>query len=367
MRISRSAAYAMSALAAAALLAACNGTGGSQSALAPATQSNAAHSAGHGTMPLYQKVSLALTKLRAPQPDHHKSWVSPDAKRAPRLLFVSDALYGDVYMFTMPGLALKGTLTGYVEPQGMCADASGNVWLANTEGNGSSGGTLVEFARDGTVLNTLDDTGYYPVSCAVNKANGDLAVTNIISTSDEAGNVEVFHNATGTPTTYTSSNMFEYFFAGYDPSGNLFVDGSPNISRTSTSFAELVSGGTSMTPITVGGGTVAFPGMVQWYSAGSYWAVGDQLCSPACVDWVTISGSTGTITGKTTFSSPTGDMVQGTIGANGEKYLAGGMINFTTGSTVNRWPWDAGGSATNTYTFTASADNEPLGTAISTK
>ena len=43
--------------------------------------------------------------------DHHKSWVSPDARRAPRLLFVSDIATNDVYILTMPAMALKGTLT----------------------------------------------------------------------------------------------------------------------------------------------------------------------------------------------------------------------------------------------------------------
>ena len=30
-------------------------------------------------------------------------------------------------MFTMPAMVLKGTITGFEEPQGMCTDESGNI------------------------------------------------------------------------------------------------------------------------------------------------------------------------------------------------------------------------------------------------
>jgi hypothetical protein len=301
---------------------------------------------------------------RPAHPDHHKSWVSPDAARAPRLLFISDAEYDDVYIYTMPALALKGTLTGFIEPQGMCSDASGNIWLANTEG-GSDGGDMLQFSRTGTLLRTLQDPGYYPVGCAVSPS-GDLAVINIISIEDDEGNVQVYHNATGEPTTYTSSNMFEYFFGGYDPSGNLFVAGEENISRTAATLAELPANTSTMTPITLSGATLGFPGLVQWYRTGNYWGVGDQDCT--CVYWVTISGSTGTVTGTTDLGGPTGDLVQGVIGANNQKYLAGGLINFSSGSTINRWPWDAGGEPTNSISMgAASTYHEPIGAAISTK
>ncbi|MBV9719467.1 MAG: hypothetical protein JOZ77_09105 [Candidatus Eremiobacteraeota bacterium] len=364
MRISKSAMYAISALAAAGLLAACSGTG-SQSSMTPTTQQNAAMGGGHSANPAHQQINNTLTAVvsHAQHADHHKSWVSPDAMGAPRLLFISDATYGDVYIFTMPHLALKGTITGFVEPQGMCSDASGNIWLANTEGNGSAGGTLVQMSRTGTVLKTIDDNGYYPVGCAVNKANGDLAVTNIISTSDNAGNVQVYANGSGTPTTYTAPNTFEYFFAGYDPSGNLLVDGEANISRTQTTLAELPAGSSSMKAITLSG-SISFPGLVQWYNDGNYWAVGDQNAN--VVDWVTLSGSTASITGSTPIGV-SGDMVQGTIAANGEKYLAGGTINLSSGSSVNRYPWPAGGTPTNSYQFAQSAYNEPIGAAVSTK
>jgi len=58
------------------------------------------------------------------KPDRRKSWVSPDVKRAPRVLFVTDYALGDVDVFTLPTLALKGVLTGFNGPQGECTDGS---------------------------------------------------------------------------------------------------------------------------------------------------------------------------------------------------------------------------------------------------
>ena len=75
--------------------------------------------------------------------------------------------------------------------------------------------------------------------------------------------------------------------------------------------------------------------MVQWYKDGKYLAVGDRHCDTprtTCIYHVRIkntkNGPTGTIIGKTKFKAYNGhvicDMAQGTIGARGLKFLAGG-------------------------------------------
>ena len=201
---------------------------------------------------------------------------------------------------------------------------------------------------------------------AVNPTNGDLAVTDIFGFSG-AGGIELYANASGSPTRISNPAQYEYYFDGYDSNGNLFADGWSYPSFTFT-ISEIPAGSGSMNTVSISGGTPVFPGMVQWYRNGNYLAVGDQECgfsAASCVYWYAISGSTATYTGVTDLSSylggPVTDMVQGVIAANNEKYLAGGDAG---GGTVNRFMWDAGGSPTN---YNNSTVVEPIGAAISTK
>ncbi len=347
--------------AAAAMLAACGG--GSQTPSAPILQNPSATGAAKRPM-----IPSAAVRNVAARPNHRKSWISPDAKLAPRLLFISDYGASDVDIFTLPNLVLKGQITGLSFPEGECSDSSGNIWIANTGAL-----QILEYSRTGTLLKTLSDSYGYPASCAFDN-HGNLAVANIENTTAGAGNIVVYANATGSGTVYTNSAFFEYFFVGYDPSGNLFFDGT-NSSRTSSYLAELPAGSSNTVLLSLNGGTLSLAGFVQWYRAGNYLALGDQTCNAnfSCVYWVTVNGSAATITGTTRLADfedyEVCDLVQGVIAANGERYLAGmdyeANCGFTPTSTANRWPWDAGGVPTN-YNNTASFV-EPIGSAVSTK
>jgi hypothetical protein len=343
-----------------AALAACGGSGSQQpSALTPPGGSGAAR---HAAVPAPAAHSVGAVRI-----NHHKSWISPDAKRAPRLLFISDYGSGTVDIFTMPALALKGQLTGFSSPEGECSDTSGNVWIANTGGQ-----QLELYTRTGTLVRTLSDTGEFPAACALDK-NGNLAVANIENSSGGPGNITIFANATGPGTPYTNAAIEQYFFVNYDPNGNLFFDGT-NTSRTSSYFAELPAGSSTTHLINLSGGTLHLAGFIQWYRTGNYIALGDQGCGgivSSCVYWVTVSGSTGTITATTNLTNYAGgnvcDLVQGVIAANGERYLAGMDYESCgyTPTTADRWPYEAGGSPTN-YNNTAGLV-EPIGAAVSTK
>jgi hypothetical protein len=159
-------------------------------------------------------------------------------------------------IFSLPAMALMGTLTGFDEPQGMCSDKAGNIWITNT-------GTLqiFQYSRTGTLLKTLSDTNGYPVGCAVNKPNGDLAVTNIIGYPSGDGTVDVYANATGTPTVYSSPSQTENFFDAYDSSGNLYVDG---FGDSGFSLSKLPNGSSTMSTIILAAELLAFPGGVNW-------------------------------------------------------------------------------------------------------
>ncbi len=363
MRIFSSARYAVSVLAAAAFLAACNG--GSQSQSAGYAPSGTAPMGGAHVLDKHSgfPASTALKPVGALHPDHHKSWVSPDAKNKPRLLFVSDDDTNDVYIFTMPGMALKGTLTGFSEPQGMCTDGSGNVWITNTETS-----QVFQYSRTGTSLKSVSTPGYYPVGCAVNKSNGDLAVSNLISTSGYGGNVEVFANGSGTGTPLVNSSQLEYFFPAYDKSGNLYVDGFSTAG--SYILSECASGSNSCSTLSVSGGSISFPGGLNWDRVNNNLIAGDQECNgqaASCQYAMTISGSTATITGSTPLNDYSGggcDVDQGTL-APMSKYFAGPCISQSSGasSAAARWSYPAGGNPTNYST----AAEYPIGSAISNK
>lgn len=160
--------------------------------------------------------SVARIDALAPRP----SWVAPEA-RSQDLLYVSGNS-GYVYIFSFPKGKLVGTLTGFQEVAGVCADAAGNVWVAN-----SADLDLVEYAHGGSApIATLTDYESYPFSCSVNRRTGDLAVSNIFSiTQNGAGGIAIYPNATGARKLYEDSKIAEFYFDTYGPDGKIYVDG----------------------------------------------------------------------------------------------------------------------------------------------
>lgn len=380
MNTAKAIAPALAACAAALGLAACSGGAGMQatppSAIAPATtQSSTQAKATSQTNEsdagsLEKKAAIPALAARASvtkSPEKRKTWFAKDVGAMPRLLFISDYGANDVNVFTMPGQTLKGQITGLSSPEGLCEDASGNIWVANTAAE-----EMLQYSRSGALLKTLSVPNEFPASCAVDRKTGDLAVSNIESTSGP-GNIMIFKNGSGSGTPYSSASIYQYFFAGYDESGNLFFDGTDE-TRSTSYFAELPAGGSSPKVISLSNGTLHFAGMVQWYKVGGYVALGDQQCggtTSACIYWVSVSGSTGSITGTTNLSNYSGgqvcDLTQGVIAADEERYVAGADYEACgyTPTTTNRWDFPAGGSPTNddnTASFV-----EPIGAAISSK
>ncbi|MGB7016744.1 MAG: hypothetical protein WA668_15905 [Candidatus Cybelea sp.] len=303
-----------------------------------------------------------------PQPDHHSSWVSPDVKALPRLLFESDFAAGTVKIYKLPDLLLEGVITGFDGPQGECADASGNIWVAVTRAQ-----QIVKLSRAGAILLTLSDPTGFPIGCAVNRSNGDLAVTNIFNLSLGPGDVLIYHGGSGNPTSLSNSAQALYYFAGYDGNGNLMVNGFD--ASGNFILSECPAGSSGCGTVTLGGGTAYYPGMVQWSSVNQSWVVGDQLCAntrTSCLYWFTVSGSAGTITGSTALDnydgSPVCDVVQAVVAANGQGYIAGGNIDSCLHhtSSIDRWASPAGGLPTNSNARRRRLA-QPTGAAISTK
>lgn len=368
MRISGPSSYAVGVLAAAALLAGCNSSGGSQlSGLVPSSAVNPSTSA-RDVNPLTQHpinfsdTFAGVTWSNDIHPDRQRSWVSPDVQRAPRLLFVSDVGTDDVYIFTMPDMQLKGTLTGFNQPQGECSDRHGNIYIADTRAT-----QVEEYSRTGTLLNTYSDKYGYPVGCAINPVNGDLAVTNIRGFRGRSGQLLIYTSASSSPRVMTNPQQRSYYFDGYDIYGHLWVDGRD----ARKAFILSGCGASRCRTVNLSGGKIHFPGAVESDQKVYSWVIFDQLCrgkSAACSYWVSAGGVLGQATDYEKYKGgPVCDLIQGVVAAYGKKYTAGADYQSKRcrkgRSSEARWQYPDGGSPTN---FTT-AVSYPVGAAVSTK
>ncbi len=240
------------------------GCGGRTQSFAPAAVSAIAPNGTPAT-----RVSAAFPARSA------ASWMSPDAAKSKALLYVSDYSYykNEVDVFSYPAGKLVGTLTtDMLNPDGLCVDKKNDVWVVNNTPNQND---VVEFKHGGTTpIATLGDPSQSAISCAVDPTTGNLAVTSGVNLSSGPGAVAVYAHAKGTPQMYSDPKIYEVFWCGYDDKGNLFVDGQPSNTGNGFQFAELPKGKKTFTNITLKGGTVNFPGQIEW--DGKYVLVGDQ-------------------------------------------------------------------------------------------
>jgi hypothetical protein len=290
----------------------------------------------------------------------HRLWISPDAKKgAPRLLFVSDTITQTVNIYSMPDLTIKGQVAGFIDPRGECADRSGNIWVAD-----AGAGEITKLSRTGDVDRHIHDPLGYPWGCAVDPTTGNLAVTNLFGATAE-GNVTIYPNASPPGMELTNPDMYYYSFAGYDTSGNLWIDGLNDAGKAILSFC----GASSCSTIPLTGGTIYAPGFIQWAVRWRSWYVADRQCGNAvrfCIYPVSGSGVLGT---PITLTDPQGhtvcNMNQGVITNSKSKVYVGGVDDSQCGriNSVARWRFPRGGPSTHDTTDIAF----PWGAAISQK
>jgi hypothetical protein len=204
-------------------------------------------------------VPAAARVHHAAHPDRGRSWMRPDAP-AKALIYVSDADTDDVYVYDYANRTQVGTLTGVDDPGAQCVDRKGDVFVIET-GNY----TTVEYKHGGTkIINTYQNGGTDTVGCSVD-GQGDLAITNQIP-----GQITVYAGGKGSGATYTQSVCNYMWPAGYDDSGNLYVEGV----SYGIAVCELPAGATQMQQVTLSGVFINFPGSVQW--DGKYITLTDQ-------------------------------------------------------------------------------------------
>jgi hypothetical protein len=200
--------------------------------------------------------------------------MSPDAAKTKDLLYVSNINSGTVNVYSYPDDKQVGTIKGdYDGPDGICVDKKNDIWVVNNQDEG-----LVEYKHGGTspIANLYGIV--LPIGCSVDPTTGNLAVTSYGIDSSGGGSVSIYAHAKGTPKVYMDSQIPHFNFCGYDPKGNLYADGT-DAGQTVFHFAELPKGKKTFKNITLKGGFIDYPGMVQW--DGKYVAVGDQMAGGA--------------------------------------------------------------------------------------
>ncbi|MBV9154722.1 MAG: hypothetical protein JO097_00535 [Acidobacteriaceae bacterium] len=331
------------------------------SSLGPTSVTNAAR---NGASPLATGGINAFAGVgpqRPAHPNHHKPWISPDAKHEHLLLFASDSGLDEVDIYSLPSFKLRGQLTGFNNPQGMCSDAAGNVYVTQTNNT-----EIDKYSHAGKLLARIPDNYGFPVGCAVDPATGNLAVTDLVNDGSGPGEVEVFSSPSSQPRILTNPNQYFYYFAGYGPDSRLLVSGM----NASGIYMLSRCGASSCSTINLRGGTLYYPGAVQWESTQGGWVVFDQMCDDkpaACSYRVSAKGVLGA---ASTYSNYEGgndcDLIQGEIATDHHQYVVGGDYEYcgAAPSTLNRWSYSAGGKPTN-YTVLSSKYSVPNGVAIS--
>ena len=260
------------------------------------------------------------------------------------LLYVSDPGTDKVSVYSYPSLKLVQTISGLIEPNGLCVNQkTGAIWVAVS----GSASQIVEFAHGGTkpirTLQAGEDDAVVN-SCSVDPTSGDIAIAN--AATDDPGDVVIFDARTGKSTTYFDKHIFSYEFVGYGASGNLFVDGSSRDERFR--LDELPSHGKKLIDIPWQGPTIKSPGNVDF--DGTDVTVGDSQ--------------------KAFIYQTTGGKVLGTTALGGacfvnQYFIDGDRVivpnSCSNGSTVSIYRYPAGGTPIKTI----SGFKFPFGTVIS--
>ena len=280
-----------------------------------------------------------------------KSWFKA-ASQESTLLYVSDA--GGVTVYAVTGnstFTLVGELFGFQTPAGECTDTRGNVFITDEAAR-----AIVEYGHGSiTPKAVIPDSQGQPLSCAIDRTTGHLAVTNVSNPSgQEPGNVIVYSSTSGSATEYSDPNLPEPLYCTFDRKGNLFVDAYDKSYHGV--LGELRSGDQSFTMLALSGGTLNIHGWVQ--SKGTQLLLGDLYDPKSSIYQLTVKGSTATVVGTTPLSK-TQTLAQYSLSGSGSATVLIAPDNDYSNIEIYSYP---SGAPVGSFT---SGISQPIGTAIS--
>jgi hypothetical protein len=232
-----------------------------------------------------------------------KTWMRATAKSSD-LLYVSNPGNNSVTVYAYQSRKLVGTLSGFSNPAGLCADTAGDVWVTD-----EAASNVIEYAHGGTQpIKTLKDGSKHPLACSVDATTGNLAILN-------ADDVAVYQGASGSPKFYRGGGVYGDDALGYGAHGDLLVDGGSYDNRDLIAFAQLPVGTTRLKQLVLSK-TLQWtpPTFVQW--DGQFWVVGTET-----LDWFKIAGNRGIFEGYSMISpsSPIAQFWIASVGAGSER------------------------------------------------
>jgi hypothetical protein len=261
--------------------------------------------------------------MTASHATHGKSWMLPGIT-SDDLLYATGGCDGTCVL-TYPGLQLVGDL--YDNGIAICSDSQGNIFMPKDS-------KVTEYAHGGTSsVATLTLPGNAASGCSIDPITNNLAVV-------FQAQVAIFQDEEGTPTVFETH--IDATYCTYDDSGNLFVNGYGGSSGSDFALAELASGASGLTTISVSN-AVGNPGQLHW--DGKY-LVYQSFSKYGKLSRLQISGSSATIVGTIT--------LKGIKHHVSQSWLYNGQITVPysvrgqRANVISTWNYPKGGRATNT-------------------
>jgi hypothetical protein len=254
------------------------------------------------------------------------------------LLYVAaspDGPNGSAYVYTYPQGRLVGTLTGFVEPRGECADSAGDVFIVAYANQSMTSSTIYEYAHGGTKpIATLSDPGV-AIGCAVDPTTGDLAAT--------GHGVAIFKNASGNPTMYYSSE-YSFYYCGYDDRSNLYLMAINGQYADQEVLVRLASGSRNFEQVTLDVKLYISSNIspiVQW--DGKHIAVtSDPYPKPVYLYRLRVTGSSASVISSATLNSAMNDY-SGGMWIQGKSIIGVGHDKPRHYEAAFLWPYPKGG------------------------